>query len=51
MLYAGWLELLMGCVKETSDDREYLEGEAEAWNTELQQQEGMMWSIFNTLQY
>lgn len=34
VLYASWLENQQGVVMETSDDREYLEGEAEARNIE-----------------
>lgn len=37
VLYAHWYENQKGCVIETSDDREYLEGEAEERNIAVQQ--------------
>jgi hypothetical protein len=37
MLYESWLEYQVGCVLETSDDREYLEAEAEERNIAVQQ--------------
>lgn len=38
MLYEAWLELPRGCVMETSNDREYLEAEAEWRNISIQEE-------------